>query len=118
MTLAARRGHAGLEEQRRRVCALAEMAEAHRQQGRYRQAEGRLRQALVLAKAGGDRLAMASLLNNLAVVHKYQGRFAEASRRYRRAQSLLKSVLGPEHPDMATVYHNRGGLEHARGRHA
>ncbi len=108
------------EVQRRRICALADAAEAHRHQGRYEKAESLLRRALTLAPAafGGDDLAVASLLNNLAVVHKYQGRFTEAGRLYRRALRITVRALGPEHPDVAAVYHNLGGLEHARGRYA
>ena len=30
----------------------------------------------------------------------------------------MERALGPDHPDVAAVYHNLGGLEHARGRYA
>src|SRR5262249_28032424 len=87
MTRTAAPGQVRLERQWRRVSALADEAEAHRHQGRYRQAESFLRRALAIAaKAlGREDLVVATLLNNLAVVHKYQGRFAEASRLYRQA---------------------------------
>ena len=103
-----------LNAQRRRICSLAEAAEVHRSRARYAKAESLLRQALAMAALGSDELVIATLLNNLAVVHKYQGRFAEASRLYRRALPLLRKALGPEHLEMAAVYHNLGGLEHAR----
>jgi hypothetical protein len=32
--------------------------------------------------------------------------------------AITIKVLGAEHPDVATLYHNLGGLEHARGRYA
>ena len=44
--------------------------------------------------------------------------FATAARLYRRALAVTTRALGPEHPDVATLYHNLGGLEHARGRYA
>ena len=30
----------------------------------------------------------------------------------------MKKTLGSAHPELATLYHNLGGLEHARGRYA
>src|SRR5262249_61664516 len=121
----ARRGRAArrrvcVEPLRRRVCALVEAAEAYRHRACYRKAESLLRQALAIAaKAPGrDDLAVATLLNNLAVVRKDQGRFAEAGRLYRRALPLLEQALGPEHPEVASVYHNLGGPEAARGEDA
>ena len=53
----------------------------------------------------------------LAVLYKYTARFATAARLYRRALAVTTQALGPEHPDVATIYHNLGGLEHARGRY-
>src|SRR5262249_25309978 len=49
---------------------------------------------------------------------KTQGGFRGAARLYRRALVITESQLGPQHPEMATLYHNLGGLEHARGRFA
>src|SRR5215208_2836601 len=110
MSRTAERRQVGLEPERRRVCALAEAAEAYRHRAGYDEVESLLRQALDIAvKAlGRDDLAVAMLLNNLAVVHKDQGRFAEAGRLYRRALPLLGQALGPEHPELAAVYHNLG----------
>jgi hypothetical protein len=52
------------------------------------------------------------------VLYKYTGCFREALRLYRRALTIAVKVLGPEHPEVATLCHNLGGLEHARGRYA
>jgi tetratricopeptide (TPR) repeat protein len=57
-------------------------------------------------------------LNNLAVLYKYTAHFAEAGSLYQRALSIAESELGPDHPEVATIYHNLGGLEHASGNHA
>ena len=36
----------------------------------------------------------------------------------RRARRISERSLGPDHSEVATIYHNLGGLEHARGRYA
>lgn len=77
MSRMAERGQDCLEAQRRRVCALADEAEVHRNQADYRKAESLLRQSL-------------------AVVHKYQGRFAEGGRLYRRALRITLFPFGLE----------------------
>ena len=40
------------------------------------------------------------------------GRFPAAKRRYSRALRLLEHAYGAEHPALASLYHNLGGLEH------
>ncbi|WP_067479380.1 tetratricopeptide repeat protein [Actinomadura hibisca] len=57
---------------------------------------------------------LVSTCNELAVTYKYFGKFTEARDLYLRALSLLQRALGPDHCDVATVYHNLGGLAHAR----
>jgi len=59
---------------------------------------------------------VAGILNNLGVLRKYQGRYAEAVRFYKRALPLLKD--SGDRDALATLYHNLGGIEHARGRYA
>jgi hypothetical protein len=49
---------------------------------------------------------------------RYSGRFDEAERLYRRALAIMEKALGPEHVEVATLYHNLGGLEFSRGRYA
>ena len=52
-------------------------------------------------------------LNNLAVCYKYMARYLDAGPLYQRALSITERALGPDHPDVAIIYHNLGGLEHA-----
>jgi tetratricopeptide (TPR) repeat protein len=59
---------------------------------------------------------IAGILNNLGVLRKYQGRFAEATAFYRRALPLLEKA--GDRGALATLFHNMGGIEHSRGRHA
>ena len=46
------------------------------------------------------------------------GRYDEAEPLYKKALAILERTIGPAHPDIASLYHNLGGLEHARGHYA
>jgi tetratricopeptide (TPR) repeat protein len=59
---------------------------------------------------------VASILNNRGVLRKAQGRYAEAVVFYKRALALLGR--GGDTAALATLHHNLGGIEHARGRYA
>jgi tetratricopeptide (TPR) repeat protein len=50
--------------------------------------------------------------------HKYAGRFAAAERAYRGALALALTRRTPDASLLADLYHNLGGLEHARRRFA
>ncbi len=88
--------------------------------GRYSAAASVFRRALRLAskKRHLTPLPLAALLNDYGVVCKYAGRFGEASRSYRRALKLIDGAGEvSNHLDFAaTLYHNFGGIEHARRR--
>src|SRR5436309_1759962 len=47
-----------------------------------------------------------------------EGRIDEAESVYQRARAILLAARGEESPEVATLYHNLGGLEHARGRYS
>ena len=91
---------------------------ALRRQGRYREAEEELRAALRLAERayGAEGAAVAEVMNELGVLYKYTARFDEAETLYRRALRILEAHR--DDFETATVWHNLGGLEHARGRPA
>jgi tetratricopeptide (TPR) repeat protein len=57
-------------------------------------------------------------LNNLGVLGKFAGRFDEAAECYRRALAILEYHYSKDCAEAASIYHNLGGLEHARGRFA
>src|SRR6185436_5818464 len=88
-------------EKRVGMSSLTRRANTAQVRGLYDKAESFFRQALALAHDG----QIAGLLNNLAMVHKYQGRFSEASLLYRRALRIIVRTVGPDHPDVATLYH-------------
>ncbi|MEV6606400.1 tetratricopeptide repeat protein [Kutzneria sp. NPDC051319] len=94
---------------RLRVHALASLAVMARIRDRLDEAEGLYLSALALAEED-----TASLLCGLGIVHKCAGRYDDAERVYREALALI----GPDEPEAAAVWHNLGGIEHSRGRHA
>jgi len=69
-------------------------------------------------KLGARDLETGAVLNDLGVLRKYQGRFDEAAAFYRRARAIVDRSPERRGHAAATLYHNLGGLEHARGRHA
>src|SRR5262249_11844830 len=46
------------------------------------------------------------------------GHFSDAWRLYRKALFITKRICGRENPELATIYHNLGGLEHACAKYA
>ena len=56
-------------------------------------------------------------LNLLGMAHKYQGSYTAGRRAYFQALALARRP-GTDPLALAALYHNLGGLEHARGRHA
>jgi tetratricopeptide (TPR) repeat protein len=69
-------------------------------------------------RLGARDLETGAVLNDLGVLRKYQGRFGEAAAFYRRARAIVDRSAERRGQAAATLYHNLGGLEHSRGRHA
>lgn len=107
-----------LDADRLRVRALSQEGSVHVARGEYRAAETAYERAIAIAGRRVPPDEAAAARNGLAIVCKYTSRFAEAGRLYRRVLADLTRVHGPTHPSIATVLHNLGGLEHARGRPA
>lgn len=103
---------------RLRVRARIFVAGLDRALGAYAAADRGFRVALAeVTRTFGPRdLDAASILNNLGVLRKYQGRWAESAAFYRRARPLLEKAGDRE--ALATLFHNLGGIDHARGRYA
>ena len=106
-------GTDALETMRRRACAL-------RDDARYAESEALLRRVLSLAAQDCtgcvDEILTAE--NDLGVLYKYMGRFDDAARAYSLALDLARRTHHRDDAVMATLYHNLGGLEHARERYA
>ena len=102
-----------LQQLCRRACALRDRAQ-------YREAETLLRREVALGRLGcpGCEVRLCAAWNELGVLYKYMGRFDEAEEAYRRALELAQPA--GSHADdavLATLYHNLGGLDHARGQY-
>jgi tetratricopeptide (TPR) repeat protein len=82
------------------------------QAGRYDEAERDFLQARANAAAayGANSVEVATAINALGMLFKYSGRFDEGVALYHEALA----ILGDDHPEAASIYHNLGGLEHAR----
>jgi len=95
--------------------ALGERARDH---GRYAEAEERLLGAAHLADRllGPGHLETIATYNALGMVHKYRGQFGAGRAAYARALRAAKALRPIDPLVLATLYHNIGGLEHARGR--
>ncbi len=59
---------------------------------------------------------LAAFLNSLGMACKFSGKYEEGEAAYHEALALLEPILDRGHLWFATLYHNLGGLEHARGR--
>src|SRR3954471_3079541 len=89
--------------------ALGMLGNLHRALGDYRRAAPLLRRALALARELGPRTRHAAIaMNNLGILYKYTGRFARAEAHYRRALRIAVRECGPEHTEVASLYHNIG----------
>jgi tetratricopeptide (TPR) repeat protein len=98
------------------VHALGLHGTALRQMGEYDAAEKPLKRAVDLAEelpSYPDELVGA--LNNLGVLCKFAGWFERGEAFYTRALGLAVDAFGEKHEICATLLHNIGGLEHARG---
>jgi tetratricopeptide (TPR) repeat protein len=105
-----------------RIQSLSLAGNVLRQRGDYAPAERLLVEALESSEHayGPEHPAHASALNNLAVVCKYTGEFDRAEPLYGRdgrALQIVEGAHGVDSPETATIHHNLGGLEHARGRY-
>jgi tetratricopeptide (TPR) repeat protein len=98
---------------RRRIAALSRRGDRSRLDGDYEEAYALFRRALAIAETAPEPRLLAAALNNLGTMCKYTGRFDEGAGVYRRAIRIA------DDPALeATLLHNLGGLEHARGDYA
>ncbi|MEP6861815.1 MAG: tetratricopeptide repeat protein [Deltaproteobacteria bacterium] len=95
------------------VHACLVTAAALRAAGDYARAHRFAGKALARAK---DPSWRAAALNELGVIGKFSGKFATAERHYRAALPIVRRLYGARSAQMAVLWHNLGGLDHARGR--
>jgi len=109
---------AGANRDRLRLAALIQLGEALRLLGHFPEAEDALKRAVQLADTPDppDPISRAMALNGLGIVFKDTQRFELAGQCYRQALTLLEQTIGPNDLELAPLYHNRAGLEHAQDR--
>jgi eukaryotic-like serine/threonine-protein kinase len=76
---------------------------------------GRVSEMLVERLGLSDDLAVAGLLNNVAAVHHAAGAYEEAKALYVRGLTIRDTVLGSDHPEMATSLNNLASLHQVTG---
>jgi len=110
---------AGLEADRL-AQSLANLAEAHRLQGRFSEAEPLYDRAVTLYEEtlGPEHPDLALTLNNQALLFHAQGDHARAEPLYRRAVAVFERALGPDHPTTRTSRDNLVALAETLTREA
>jgi tetratricopeptide (TPR) repeat protein len=100
-----------------RARALRALGTAQRARGQYCEAERTFTRGLDSASAafGPASLEVAELHNDLGMTFKYLGRFVDAEAAYGRARAILEGLPDVDPEDLAALFHNLGGLAHARG---
>jgi tetratricopeptide (TPR) repeat protein len=109
-------GPGGADYDQLRLAALVRLGEALRLLGQFPEAENVLKRTIQLADAQHplDPINRAMALNGLGILFKDTQRFEQAARHYQQALTLLEQTLGPNDPELAPLYHNLAGLEHAQ----
>lgn len=107
----------GEDAVRIRIRTLGIAGAVRRIQGDYALAENDLKNALEISvtELGEASEDAAEARNNLAVLYKYAGRFDEGLKLYREALGVTIAAHGEISLASANIYHNIGGILHARG---
>jgi tetratricopeptide (TPR) repeat protein len=102
-----------------RQAAWRALGTAQRMLGQLGDAEASFHAALAAASAADGQLSLeaAVIHNDLGMTYKLQGRFAEAAAAYDAAGAILAAMPDADPDDLASLWHNRGGLAHAQGDH-
>lgn len=110
--------HTADESPEQRFAELSRLGNLRRLEGDPTSAEAPLLEALSLAESAfrDDPLRVASALNAVGLLYKDLAKFDAARAFYERALSLVD--LAAESHDVATLYHNLGGIEHAQRNYA
>jgi tetratricopeptide (TPR) repeat protein len=111
-------GPGGADHDQLRLATLVRLGETLRLLGQFPGAENVLERAMQLADTlhPPDPINRAMALNDLGILYKDTQRFEQAEQHYRQALHLLEQTLGADHLELAPLYHNLAGLEHAQDR--
>ena len=99
---------------------LQKQYNAHRDAGRYREAEPFAKKMVEIAEKSFKEKPMiiATSLHNLAILMRTQGRYAEAEPLCRRALRIREKVFGPDHTSVAGSLNSLANLYYTQGRYA
>jgi len=96
-----------------------------RENGKYDQAAQILNEALTLAEQnrGPDKMLLAATLNQIGILDKYAGHFDDGEQAYQTALAIVEAdekdnASYSTQSLLADIYHNLGGLDHAREKYA
>ncbi|HNB23962.1 MAG TPA: tetratricopeptide repeat protein [Candidatus Melainabacteria bacterium] len=87
------------------------LANALRQQGRYREALGELEIALPVLKTGSEKSLLATATNNLGALYFWMGDYQKALPILQDGLNQRLQVCGENHPDVANSYLDLGCVE-------
>jgi tetratricopeptide (TPR) repeat protein len=98
------------------ISSLILLGTALRDQGRYSEARTALVRAIEIATSiAGLPAATIRALNEFGVLCKFAGWYEDGERAYLQALGLARPLYGEESLETATILHNIGGMDHARG---
>ena len=98
---------------------LSTSGQVYERIGKYSQAEGFHRKALMIRKKifDEDHTDIASSYNNLASVYSSLGEYNQAKELHEKALVIWKKINGEDHVDVATGYNNLASVYHSLGKY-
>jgi tetratricopeptide (TPR) repeat protein len=89
-------------------------------QGKYSEAEGLFKRALVIREKalGASHPDVAQTLNDLALVYRTQGKYSEAEELFKRALVIREKALGASHPDVGQTLNNLALVYRTQGKYS
>jgi tetratricopeptide (TPR) repeat protein len=95
--------------------AEVKAAEALRNEGRYDAVEAYKNSIAILSRLPGERIHLASMLNNVATLFEDQKRYGDAEKLLQQALAIYRAALGENHLYVATACSNLGSLYEKAG---
>ena len=98
---------------------LSTSGQVYERIGKYSQAEGFHKKALMIRKKifDEDHTDIASSYNNLASVYSSLGKYNQAKKLHEKALVIWKKINGEDHVDVATGYNNLASVYHSLGKY-
>ena len=98
---------------------LSTSGQVYERIGKYSQAEGFHKKALMIRKKifDEDHTDIASSYNNLASVYSSLGKYNQAKELHEKALMIWKKINGEDHVDVATGYNNLASVYHSLGKY-